>query len=180
MRATVVYESMFGNTRAVAEAISEGIRQAAPGATVECWRTGEPGRTGAGADLLVVGAPTHFLGMPSPRSRRMRQQVAEHDTRPISGERGPQPPGVREWLQSLPMASSGQRAAAFDTRLGKLMAGSAARQIARSLRRHGYELTDRPQGFVVADFTGPLAAGELDRARAWGKALAAQLTPVPA
>jgi flavodoxin len=36
MRATVVYKSLFGSTREVAEAVAEGLR-AAPGAAVDCW-----------------------------------------------------------------------------------------------------------------------------------------------
>jgi hypothetical protein len=36
MRATVVYESLFGSTREVAEAVAEGLR-AAPGAAVDGW-----------------------------------------------------------------------------------------------------------------------------------------------
>lgn len=177
MRVSVVYESLFGNTRAVAEAIAQGIQAAAPDAAVECCSAGVAGPGPGQADLLIVGGPTHFLGMPSARSRRIQEQNAHHGVwhHPDQAVSPPtEPPGVREWLDSLPAGRRGQRAAAFDTRLGTLQAGSAARQIARSLRRHGYTMTDQPQGFVVEDFSGPLAQGELARARAWGSALAAR------
>ncbi len=172
MRVSVVYESLFGNTRTVAEAIAAGIRAAAPGATVECVPTEEAGPAAGDADLLVVGGPTHFLGMPSARSRRMQQHSAgsggwHHEQQPVAG------PGVREWLDSLPSGRHRRRAAAFDTRL-MMLPGGAARQIARTLRRHRYELIGQPQGFTVEDYDGPLAEGEADRARAWGAALAAQ------
>src|SRR6266699_50114 len=98
MRATVVYESLFGSTREVAEAAAEGLRAAAPGA-------------------------------------------------------------------------------ALDTRLTTLFPGSAARLIARSLEDHGYEVITRPEGFLVETLLGPLSAGERDRARAWGSALAGFLRP---
>lgn len=75
---------------------------------------------------------------------------------------------MREWLARLPQAAGGPCAAAFDTRLEKLMSGSAAREIAHSLRSHGYQLVARPEGFSVADFEGPLAEGERERARQWG------------
>ena len=40
VRVTVVYESLFGNTRRVAEAISDGVREADPDACVECVAVG--------------------------------------------------------------------------------------------------------------------------------------------
>lgn len=177
MLVAVVYESVFGNSEAIAQAIAHGIREAAPGTAVECVHTDDASADLGRADLLVVGGPTHFLGMPSPRSRRIQQQKAEQGAWHHDEEDGarPVPPGVREWLDALPAAGRGHRAAAFDTRLGTLMAGSAARQITRILRRRGYQMIDRPQGFVVEDYGGPLAEGELDRAHAWGAALAAQL-----
>ena len=174
MQVAVVYESVFGNTRAVAEAIAEGIREAAPQAAVDCRETADAPLALGKADLLVVGGPTHFLGLPSPRSRRLQHQQEDQGAWHHAEDEPPEPPGVREWLESLP-GVKGRQAAAFDTRLGKLMAGSAARQITRMLRHHGYRVVDRPQGFVVEDYSGPLAEGERDRARAGGATLAGQL-----
>src|SRR5438270_13966358 len=58
----VVYESMFGATRQVAEAIGEG---AARTATVQVRRVdlAQPDEFAA-ADVLVIGAPTHGHGLP--------------------------------------------------------------------------------------------------------------------
>jgi flavodoxin len=39
MKITIVYESMFGNTRQVAQAISDGVREAHPDAEVFPWET---------------------------------------------------------------------------------------------------------------------------------------------
>ena len=175
MRVAMVYESVFGNTREVAEAIAEGIRETAPQASVECWPTAEATSDLGKADLLVVGGPTHFLGLPSPRSRRLQHQQEDQGAWHHAEDEPAEPPGVREWLESMPVVRGRHAAAAFDTRLGKLMAGSAARQITRMLRHHGYKVVDRPQGFVVEDYAGPLAEGERDRARAWGITLAGQL-----
>ena len=175
MRVAVVYESVFGNTRAVAEAIAEGLREAAPQLAVTCRATAEATPDLATADLLVVGGPTHFLGLPSPRSRRLQHQQEDQGAWHHPADEPDAPPGVREWLESLPVVTGRRAAAAFDTRLGKLMAGSAARQITRMLRHHGYRVVDRPQGFVVEDYAGPLAEGERDRARAWGVTLAGEL-----
>ena len=99
--------------------------------------------------------------------RRPRQAAGKH----------PAGPGVREWLAALPQAAGGRLAAAFDTRPTTLFPGSAARLIARSLEDHGYEVITRPEGFLVESMLGPLSAGECDRARAWGSALAGLLRP---
>ena len=86
MRATVVYESLFGRTREVAEAVAEGLRAAAPGAAVDCRPVVDAGPALGQVDLLVVGGPTHFLGMSSQRSRRMVRQYQERrNTRPVPG-----------------------------------------------------------------------------------------------
>jgi hypothetical protein len=179
MRATVVYESLFGRTREVAEAVAEGLRAAAPGATVDCGPVVDAGPVLDQVDLVVVGGPTHFLGMSSQRSRRIvrlyQERAARHSRR--QAPRNQAPPGVREWLAALPQAAGRRRAAAFDTRLATLFPGSAARLIARSLEEHGYEVITRPEGFLVENMLGPLSAGERDRARAWGSALAGLLRP---
>jgi flavodoxin len=62
MRATVVYESLLGRTREVAEAVAEGLRAAAPGAVVDCRPVVDAGPDLGQVDLLVVGGPTHFWG----------------------------------------------------------------------------------------------------------------------
>src|SRR5262249_1708788 len=68
MRAVVVYESMFGNTRTVAEAIAAGLSSSSVPTTVVSVFSKEDVDL-HGVDLLVVGAPTHVHGMPSTRSR---------------------------------------------------------------------------------------------------------------
>jgi hypothetical protein len=54
--------------------------------------------------------------------------------------------------------------------------GAAARGIARRLRRRGYQVVG-DESFLVEDAEGPLADGELERARAWGAELAGLLAP---
>src|SRR5260221_3795322 len=111
MRAIVVYESLFGRTREVAEAVAEGLRAAAPGAAVDCRPVADAGPAVGQVDLLVVGGPTHFLGMSSQRSRRLVRQYQEraggHRPRPAAGEH---PAGSRgpEWAAGpFPAARSG-------------------------------------------------------------------------
>jgi hypothetical protein len=179
VKAMVVYESLMGDTRQIAEAIAHGLREALPQAAVRCNPAGETQVADAELDLIVVGAPTHFLGLPSARSRwwwiQQIRSSAGHAALDAALEHGADGPGMREWLGTLPKAPRGAVAASFDTRLDRLVTGSAARTIARRLRRKGYRLLAPPAGFFVTEVAGPLVDGEAARARAWGRRLGHQL-----
>lgn len=164
MRALVVYESMFGNTAEIAESIARGLRQHGE---VDVMGVDRPVPALSQFDLLVVGGPTHAFGPSRPQTRR------DAAGRP-GGDRGTGvETGVREWLASAATAGAGTHAAAFGTKVAKppWLPGSAARGIGRALRRRGFTLTAQPVDFYVTDMAGPLAASELDRARAWGARL---------
>jgi flavodoxin len=62
VNALVVYESIYGNTRAVAEAIAEGLGGAVVRSVHEADASGP-------VELLVVGGPTHMHGMTTSFSR---------------------------------------------------------------------------------------------------------------
>lgn len=51
----------------------------------------------------------------------------------------------------------------------------ASTAVEKRLLKLGGKRLAKPQGFTVVDMKGPLADGELDRAQAWGVALAAKL-----
>jgi Flavodoxin len=172
MSAVVVYESVYGNTRAAAEAIAEGLGGAdvVPVSRADAIPL---------ADLLVVGGPTHMHGMASSRSRQVAVSAAHEDGTEVEPEAADEP-GLRPWLRDLPGAE-GARAAAFDTRLDKApwFTGVASRGIARRLHHRGYEVIGT-ESFLVQDTEGPLEDGELDRARAWGAELARSIAGSPA
>lgn len=180
MDVAIVYESMFGNTRTIAEAIAEGVRQADPSAHVDLMRVGEAkAEQVSRAQLLVVGAPTHMRGMSSDLTRRKglagEEQAARDKGREFAPETGAGGPGIRDWFGALPAAAPGAHAAAFDTRAAFRLAGGAARKISHRLRRHGYDVVARPEGFIIEDTEGPLRAGEREKARAWGAELVREL-----
>jgi flavodoxin len=166
MKALVVYESMYGNTRAVAEAIAEGLG----GSPVRAVH--EAGEAPEQRDLLVVGGPTHMHGLTTALSRRMAADAAREDGHAALEPGATAELGLRAWLREL-VACEGVRAAAFDTRLDRSTAltGTAARGIARRLRQRDYEVV-ATESFLVQDAEGPLEDGELERARAWGEQLA--------
>ncbi|MFB9385591.1 flavodoxin family protein [Pseudonocardia petroleophila] len=165
MDALVVVESMFGNTRRIAEAVALGLGDRVHARVLE---VGDPeaARAAAVADLLVVGGPTHAFGMSRPATRR---SAAEQGAPAVEV-------GLREWLADLAPAGPGRTAAAFDTRADRpRLPGSAASAAARRLRRSGYAVVARPASFRVTGTTGPLVAGEEERARVWGVNLVARL-----
>ena len=165
MHAHVVYESMFGNTRAVAAAAVEGLR-AHSDIEVECVDVGAGPPAAPSTDLLVVLAPTHAFGLSraSTRADAVRQ-----------GADGAGGSGIREWIAALP-AAQGTAVACADTRVAwPRVPGSAARAALRRLRGRGYHPIAPTETFRVQATPGPLRDGELERARSWGADLAGLL-----
>ncbi len=176
MRAVVVYESMFGNTHAIADAIGKGIGQGLePVDNVVVVPVGEAGRERLGdSDLLVVGGPTHFHGVSRTRTRKWAAATAQKPKHDLVLDRDAQGPGVRDWLGSLGHGHSG--VAAFDTRFKgpAVLRGRASRLISRKLRRHGFEMVAKPESFFVT-LQNRLEPGEEARAQQWGKRPAASV-----
>jgi hypothetical protein len=166
VNAIVVYESIYGNTRAVAEAIAEGLG-------AEAVPVQEAPAEAAEADLLVVGGPTHMHGLTTHRSRELAVAAAREDGHASVEPHAADELGLRAWLRDLRPREE-RWAASFDTRLDRspLLTGVAARAIGRRLTRRSYHVL-ATESFLVEDAEGPLLDGELDRARAWGAELAA-------
>lgn len=165
MRALVVYESMFGNTRRIAEAIGDGLADSLV-VTVASINEAAPDHLGD-VDLVVLGGPTHVHGMSLPRTRAEAPKWAadpEHGLRMDEHAKGI---GVREWLAALPQ--SDLMAAAFDTRtdIPRVLSGAASAHIDRELREHGLRPIAPPMSFLV-DTGNQLEAEETERARSWG------------
>lgn len=167
VRALIVYESMFGNTEQIAQAIGDGLRSTAE---VQLSRVDQaPAALPVDIDLLVVGGPTHAFSMSRPSTR----QSASGQGRLVM----PIEVGIREWLGRLRHEQGAPVVATFDTRVSKArrLPGSAAKAAGKALRGRRFELLAEPVSFWVGDSAGPLDDGELARARAWGNDLANQL-----
>lgn len=161
MKAFVIYESLWGNTAAIARAISEGI---GPDARALSTAEAAPGIL-SGADLLVAGSPLFAFRLPTDEIREtIRKKSASFATPPDLTH-----PPLRTWLASLPAGNG--HAAAFETRIW-WSPGGAAGAILKGLKKAGYTPLARGRRFRVTGMTGPLKPGEPERAREWGKQLA--------
>ena len=146
MKVLIVYDSVFGNTERVAQAIGNALGSQED---VEILRVSnvKPEQL-TGLKLLIVGSPTHG-GRPTPAIKDFLNKVSES-------------------------AIMGINVAAFDTRFSTRLVGIfgyAAGRIADSLKRNGGTLIASPQGFFVKGKEGPLQEGELERAASWAKAI---------
>jgi flavodoxin I len=143
MKALIVFDSVHGNT----EAIARVIAGAGGRAGIRVVRAGQA-KNGdlVGLDLLVVGSPT-LGGRPTP--------------------------AVQSFLERIPAGALAKvRVVTFDTRMSMWIAklfGWAADRIAAGLAAKGGIPAARPTGFIVKGREGPLAEGEIQRAAAWAK-----------
>jgi hypothetical protein len=165
MRALVVYESMYGNTRVVAVNIAAGLGADHEVILVPVIRATP--ELVAVADLVVAGGPTHMHGMSTTASRRMAAEAAAKEGSGLAMDPDAEGLGIRGWLNGI--GAGHGLAAAFDTRLGgaPVLTGRASRGISRLLKGHGYRLLAAPESFLVSK-QGSLLEGEAARACAWG------------
>ena len=149
MHVLVVYDSMYGNTEKVAQAIGTAI-----GATVlHVNQVKEEHLTGL--DILIVGSPTQAFQPIKPVKTFLKDlpagslkgvKIASFDTRADLGE-------------------VGSKLLSF---LVKLF-GYAAEPIQAKLVRKGGIKVTTPAGFFVHGKEGPLKEGEVERAIQWAK-----------
>lgn len=165
----VVYESLWGNTAAVARAIGDGL-----GADTIVGRTSEISpESAAEAELLVIGAPVHALTIPTAKS------IASVSTKPLGP--GEFPPTthhmlLRDWIAAIPVAES--HAAVFDTRIAGLLGHGGTSTLERLLKSRGRRPLAHGEGFIIVNQRAIHASGsllregELARATLWGSRLA--------
>lgn len=153
MKSVVIYDSKFGNTEKVAQAIARGAGAVGTVQVVD---------TGSGLEALADMPDLVFIGGPTQR-------------RTMS-------PGLRTFVESLagPFISD-VATAAFDTRYrgSTWLMGSAAAEASKRLFKAGGRPVAKPESFFIAR-TGPieqqaLEPTELDRAEAWGRQVSASV-----
>lgn len=172
MKVVVVYESMFGSTGIIGEAIAEGLREAGD-VRVGTVDDVSPDDV-RDASLLVAGGPTHSRGMAKADARgSISKGKAFAKYGPVLAGRE----SLDGWLERLPAGDA--TVVTFDTRFDRAawLTGSAAKEIARRLGGKGYPVAEQ-RSFFVRTTGGPLADGERERAVAWGRELAADRSQV--
>lgn len=168
MRTVIVYESMYGNTHLVADEIA-GVAHAFGEVELVPASRAVPG-TVDGADLVIVGGPTHMHGL----SRTMTRQGAISDAAKrtdLDLDPDAEGVGLRDWFEQLG-DDNHIPAAAFDTRLHgpSALTGHASAGISRRLRHHGFQEVIGPESFFV-DKDNHLTQGEAERALNWSKSV---------
>lgn len=169
MKAVVVYESIYGNTHLVADAIATGLRGVADVSVVPLDEANA--NLLADADLVVVGGPTHAHGISSESTRKAAIDAASKPGADLTIDPDAEGPGLREWFDALDRLAT--RAAAFDTRIKApaALTGRASKGIARRLRDHGFTVIVEPESFLVTK-DSHLLDDETTHARNWGARLA--------
>ncbi|OGO19947.1 MAG: hypothetical protein A2Z15_03135 [Chloroflexi bacterium RBG_16_50_11] len=146
MKALIIYDSLYGNTEKIAQAIGGAL-----GAEAKVVKAGQVNAADIAAyHLIIIGSPTQGGRMTA---------------------------ALKRFLDNLPAdVLKGKRFAAFDTRAKSFIVkifGWAAPRIESAVKEKGGNTTAQPQGFFVKATKGPLVEGELERAAAWAKAIAA-------
>jgi flavodoxin len=159
MRVLIAYDSGFGNTARVAEAMGQALDSSHPATVVQVHEVRQADISGVG--LVLVGSPTRAF-------------------RPT--------PATTEFIARLPSgALTGVAVAAFDTRIVYAEVANpfvrfvlttfgryAAPAILKGLEGRGGRAVLPPEGFIVTGTEGPLKSGELERAAEWaGRAVEA-------
>jgi flavodoxin len=146
MNTLIVYDSQYGNTKRIAQAIVDTLRAFGQAQAVRV----DPDRSFKfqGVDLLILGSPTQGF-RPTPAMQAFLEKVS-------------------------PASLSGLAVACFDTRFrGFLWKSSAAPRMARQIRSMGVELIVPPESFFVKTMKkeGPLLPGEVELAASWARML---------
>jgi menaquinone-dependent protoporphyrinogen IX oxidase len=141
MRALVIYDSIYGNTEKIAQAIASVLGERA---TVNLAKVGQDEPVDwSEFELVVMGGPIHRVNLSA---------------------------AMKALLKEIPKrALRGANVAVFETcyRNPRWQRGAAARKLARKARKFGGRLVAPAESFFVVGREGPLEEGEEERARQW-------------
>ncbi len=141
MSTLIIYQSTYGNTKRIAEAMAEALGAEARLCSVEDLAA----QSFVDVRLIIVGSPT-IAWRYAPGFQKVFEVLRQKEVRDIF-------------------------AAAFDTGFDSWFAGNAAGQIAKKLKQLGCQTLGQPTRFIVLGKEGPLKTGEIERAKVWAQGL---------
>ena len=143
VKALVIFDSILGNTKKIAEAISNELGKDSKMLSVSDFNLKEL----EGISLIVVGSPI-ISWKPSEKMGEFLDNLSEGQLKSI-------------------------KAAVFDTRIKNFMSGDALKKISKELIRAGAIVSVKPHAFFVKGRQGPLFEGEVEKAVEWAKSIKA-------
>lgn len=153
MNTLVIYDSVYGNTEKIADAIATIWRQYGHSRTVSALNAGDQDLEGV--NLVAIGGPTQKHGLSPAMNELLNRFVLE------------------EFATKYVVA--------FDTRLdvSQWLSGSAAEHIVKKLNRLGIRTLLPPESYFVERNEGPLKPGEIERAENWARMALEKLGVTP-
>jgi flavodoxin len=145
MKALIIYDSTFGNTKIIAETISKEL-----GKDAKSLLAADVNKDSLkDVSLLIVGSP--ILGWrPSEKTSRFLESLSKDQLK-------------------------GMKASSFDTRMKVFYHGDAMKNISGKLKQAGAEIVAEPHAFYVKGKEGPLLDGEKEKAIEWAKIMKAKI-----
>ena len=147
MKGMILFESFYGNTRSVAEAIVAQL--IADGHEATLVNLGETPKPNIEGDFIFVGCPTRFGNM----TRKTRKFAKKFDKETW----GSKPIAVFDTHNPLPPNA--------DEKKKKYFEPGASGWLKILLESRGFNVPKQPLRCAVQDPNGPLLDGELDKAK---------------
>lgn len=158
MKGVVAYDSVYGNTQKVAEALAEEIR--AQGHEAELLNLSQVLRPRAEGDFLMVGSPTRMK-----RMTRRTKSFLKHAGKAFAGK----PFAAFDTILAVPSDPDKMEKARRWTEHG---AGPQIRELAEQGGMKAFPEVLRAE---VVDVHGPLRTGTLDKSREFARRFLASL-----
>jgi flavodoxin len=145
MKTLVIFDSNFGNTKRIAEAIAEEFGDSAKAVSVSKFSI----KYLEDVSLLIVGSP--IIGWrPSEKMAKFLGEFSKGQLKEI-------------------------KSVSFDTRVNIFFHGDAAKKISKKLEEAGAKIITEPQVFFVKGKKGPLLEGEIEKAKKWVESIKLRL-----
>lgn len=145
MKAIVLFDSHFGNTKLIADTIAKKLGDHVPHISIKDIKASDINEY----DLLVIGSPV--IGW---------KETGKIDKFLISLN--------SDKLKNMCVA-------AFDTRIKTFMSGNVSHKIAKILQKYGANIIVPPIGFYIKEKQAVLHDGELEKAETWATSIKSKL-----